>query len=359
MNPAANGECGPWNNLQWGSLGADHACQPGRARRVGRTGAATGSSGIGVQQQLFPQVALDVSYNRRWWSNFFVTHNAALTAADFDEVTMTAPQHPRAAERRRIPVSFLVRNDRNTTVGVNDPYYTTQPGLRRRDALLAWRGRVAERSSRAPFSCRRGTSTGRGVNDTCDVVIGRFGRPMTPKHDRHAGDRRRGRYRRPTRCDFAEPWLTQLRGLATYTVPKVDVLVSAIFRSQPNAQPAATTVATNGGSRNANYQMNAGPVPGGHRRAAAAGRAQETVNLLAPGDALWRARQRVRHAVRQGAAVRTHANECRHGSLQHVQREHADHLRGGLRSGHQWRELVQPTAVLTPRAARFNVQFDF
>ena len=39
-------------------------------------------------------------------------------------------------------------------------------------------------------------------------------------------------------CDFTEPWLTQLRGLASYTVPKIDVLLSTVFRSQPNAQPA-------------------------------------------------------------------------------------------------------------------------
>ena len=35
-----------------------------------------------------------MSYNRRWWNNFFTTHNAALTPADWDQVTLTAPQHP-------------------------------------------------------------------------------------------------------------------------------------------------------------------------------------------------------------------------------------------------------------------------
>ena len=56
-------------------------------------------------------------------------------------------------------------------------------------------------------------------------------------------------------CDSTEPWLTQARALVSYTVPKVDVLVSAIFRSQPNAQPATRRLGTNGGSRTANYQM--------------------------------------------------------------------------------------------------------
>ena len=37
---------------------------------------------VGVQQEMAPRVSVDVSYSRRWWGNFFVTHNRALTAAD-------------------------------------------------------------------------------------------------------------------------------------------------------------------------------------------------------------------------------------------------------------------------------------
>ena len=36
-------------------------------------------------------------------------------------------------------------------------------------------------------------------------------------------------------CLKEESWQTQFRGLASYTIPKIDVLVSTIFRSQPNA----------------------------------------------------------------------------------------------------------------------------
>ena len=41
-----------------------------------------------------------------------------------------------------------------------------------------------------------------------------------------------------TACNATEPWLTSVRGLGSYTVPKVDVLVSAIFRSQSMRSPA-------------------------------------------------------------------------------------------------------------------------
>src|SRR5207244_1583117 len=64
-----------------------------------------------------------------------------------------------------------------------------------------------------------GTSTGREVQDTCNVV--KFDSPDL-----------RG-------CHNAEPFQTTIRGLASYTIPKVDVLVSSTVRSQPPAQLTA------------------------------------------------------------------------------------------------------------------------
>ena len=79
-------------------------------------------------------------------------------------------------------------------------------------------------------------------------------------------------------------WLTSLRGLASYTVPKVDVLVSGTFRSTPGVAPGTTTVASNGNALVANYNVtstilqtqNIAPLesarsPGGEREARATG----------------------------------------------------------------------------------------
>src|SRR5438067_12213147 len=83
-------------------------------------------------------------------------------------------------------------------------------------------------------------------------------------------------------CDVAEPWLTSVRGLASYTVPKVDVLVSGIFRSQANAQPGSD-VGTNGASRTATYRMNAAQFLTATGRPLATGLATQDVNLVVPG----------------------------------------------------------------------------
>ena len=69
-----------------------------------------------------------------------------------------------------------------------------------------------------------GTSTGRGVQDNCDIIT------ALPETRR----RRHGTWIGPGDggCHVVEPWLTTLRGNAVYTIPKVEVLLSAIVRFQ-------------------------------------------------------------------------------------------------------------------------------
>ena len=58
-------------------------------------------------------------------------------------------------------------------------------------------------------------------------------------------------------CKVDEEWQMNWRGLVTYTIPKVDVLVSGILRSQANTEPLTieTGVATNGVGLAANYTV--------------------------------------------------------------------------------------------------------
>jgi hypothetical protein len=48
----------------------------------------------------------------------------------------------------------------------------------------------------------------------------------------------------PRGCNDVEPWQTTVRGLASYTIPKIDVLVSTVVRSQPEALLAGTANTT-------------------------------------------------------------------------------------------------------------------
>ena len=50
--------------------------------------------------------------------------SAALTADDFDQVTLTAPLNSRLPGGGGYRVTFPVRNARQATVGVSAPYFT-------------------------------------------------------------------------------------------------------------------------------------------------------------------------------------------------------------------------------------------
>ena len=84
-------------------------------------------------------------------------------------------------------------------------------------------------------------------------------------------------------CAVSEDWLTSVRGLASYTVPKIDVLVSGSLRSTPAVAPAGNTVASNGNSLSANYNVSSAILQAQTGRPLTPGLAQQTVNLLLQG----------------------------------------------------------------------------
>ena len=68
-----------------------------------------------------------------------------------------------------------------------------------------------------------GTQTGRRVDDRCNVVRRTSTTPPSTGPN-------------PRDCRDIDPWETTIRGLGSYTIPKMDVLVSATVRSQPPLQ---------------------------------------------------------------------------------------------------------------------------
>src|SRR5262249_24853732 len=84
--------CGPWQNLNFGNPFNTTTVNPDVLHGWGIR-PYDWQFGVSVQQEVAPRVSLDVGYNRRWWGNFFFTDNRALTPADFDIATITAPSN--------------------------------------------------------------------------------------------------------------------------------------------------------------------------------------------------------------------------------------------------------------------------
>ena len=254
--------------------------------------------GISVQQEIAPRMSIEVGYARRSWNNFFITDNRA----DYGDVT----------------------------------YY--------------WQGVDVNFNARLANGLvfQGGTSSGYGVRDICQVTakVPEFLALSFPFTTQQEGS-----------CAYTEPWLTSFRRLASYTFPKVDVLVSASFRSTPNVQPDAggTLVATNGASVGANMNVFGNQVPGG----------------LAPGVPF----QGV-NLVQQGQVYpnRINSMDLRFGKILKFGRTRTNvaldlynlfnsntgtAFNNGYDSVTNGSTWLRPTAILNPRFVRFNVTFDF
>jgi hypothetical protein len=357
MNPLANGECGAWSSNNWGSFTQTTTVNPSVLSGWGVRN-RDWQYGVSVQQQIAPQMSLEVAYNRRVWENFFVTHNRALTAADYDTVTLTAPSNPMLPNGGGYPVTFLTRNTRSA-LGATDSYYTTADDFG--GETHYWHGVDVSFNARTHWGLvlQGGTSTGRGVNDTCAEMIARFGRPMAPTLGTAAVPIiAAGVINGQNSCNATEPFQTSLRGLASYTLPKLDVLVSAIFRSQENAQPG-TAVGTNGASRSGDYRMTAAQFLAATGRPLAPGLATQDVELLLPGalygDRINALDMRFAKVLRFGR-LRTNVGVDLYNLFNSNTATTYESVYDPATNGARW---MQPTAVLLPRFTRVNVQVDF
>jgi hypothetical protein len=150
-------------------------------------------------------------------------------------------------------------------------------------------------------------------------------------------------YQPTSSCHVAENWLTQFRGLASYQIPKVDVLFSAIVQSKPNAStgPTDTTVATNGTSLAANVTNATGTT---------------TYNVIQPGTFYG---PRVNTVDLRAAKVLTFG---RTKATAGVDLYNLFNANTGLTFNQNYgtgSNYLAPMTILTPRFVRLNVTVDF
>ena len=215
------------------------------------------------------------------------------------------------------------------------------------DARTAyWHGVDFTATARLTFglNLQGGTSTGRGVRDTCTVTSALPELLGTARVDS---------------CDVTENWATSFRGLASYTIPKIDVLVSASMRSLVTPPGGS---ASNGLSLAANYVVpnlviaqSLGRLP-----ANALATGTTTVNLLNPGELYNLERtnitdMRFAKVFRFGgrrADVGIDLYNLFNSNVTTAYQQTYEYATNGA----AW---LRPTAIVSPRLARFHVTFDF
>jgi len=141
-------------------------------------------------------------------------------------------------------------------------------------------------------------------------------------------------------------------------VPKIDVQVSAILRSQANTSPGAG-VASNGASLSANYAITNAQVIAALGRPLAGNAANTTVDLTLPGE-LYGPRinsvdMRFAKILRFGRTRSTIGLDL-YNLFNANTGTTFQQTYDPLNNGATW---LRPTAILNPRFVRFNATVDF
>jgi hypothetical protein len=297
-----------------------------------------------VQHELVPRVSVELGYNRRWWGNFFVTDNVLTTAADYDVYSMVVPQYEHLPDSGESAQFVAITPAANARGAQN--YMTSEKDYG--DPRTAyWHGADFTVTARLAngLTVQAGTSTGRAVRNFCNATR------ALPELLGSA---------RVDSCDITEKWATSFKGLATYTVPKIGVLVSASMRSLETTPGGG--VATNGLSLAANYVVpntiiaqSLGRLP-----ANALATGTTTLGMLNPGELYTLDRidlvdvrfAKILRFMDRRTDVGVDLYNLFNSNVTTVYQQTYEQRTNGA----AW---LTPTAIAAPRLARFHVTFNF
>ena len=339
-NRATGGDlCGRWDNQNFGSIVSATVLNPD-VLEGWNVRPYDWQFGASLQQELLPRVSAELAYSRRSWGNFFYTDNRAVGPQDYDTLTITAPTHASLPTSGQQASYKLIKD---SGFGRVDNYYTFASDYG--DVTSYWHGVDLTVNARMNngLTMQGGFSTGGGIRDICEI---------TEKLPELLGSQQ------IASCSVEEQWLWNWRGLANYVVPKIDVQVSAILRSQANASPGAG-IASNGASLAANYAVSNAMVIAALNRPIAGSGANTTVDLTLPGQ-LYAARvnsidMRFAKILRFGRTRSTVGIDL-YNLLNDNTGTAFNQTFDPLTNGSTW---LRPTTILNPRFLRFNVTMDF
>jgi hypothetical protein len=170
--------------------------------------------GVAVQQEVLPRVSIEVAYNRRWWGNYTVTDNQAITPGMYDTYTVVAPSDSRLPDSGGYPIRlWTLKPEFAGLTARNYVTFETDFGPAR---THYWHGIEITGTARTRWGLQfqGGSSIGRTIVDRCESLPN-IDSPSTRD------------------CLSDPPARPNFRGSASYRVPKIDVLVSTITRISP------------------------------------------------------------------------------------------------------------------------------
>ncbi len=270
---SANAECGAMDNQSFGTAAFTRSYDPNFVTGSGVRPYNWGL-GLSVQQEVLPRVSVNVGYFRNWWGNWYAVDNRSTSLADYTPFSIVAPVDSRLPGGGGQVVSGLY-NLVPSKVGQVDEL--AQSASNFAQMTENWQGvdvNVVARL-RNGLTVQGGTSTGRRLQDACAVraVLPEYGAGPSGGANNSIGGSTAGNAMSVVNpyCRVVEPYNTDIKGLATYLIPKVGLQVSGTWSSIPGTDLAANYTVTNA-------IANVGPQPLGRNLSSGS----VTVNLIAP-----------------------------------------------------------------------------
>ncbi len=266
LNPLANGDCGTISDLRFGQAIPSQTYNPAILNGFG-VRPYDWEFSAGVQHEVARNLAINVAYFRRIYGNFIVTDNRAVTAADYGVYSVTAPADSRLPGGGGYTVNNLYDVNPNKVGQINN-YVTSSDDYGKE--YEHWNGldlTVNARPSRGVLF-QGGASVGRTSFDNCAI------RAVLPELTNVASAFGAGSIAvSPTNpfCHVDTQFLTQVKLLGSYTVPRVDINVAGTFQSLPGPNIIA------------NYVASSASIAPSLGRPLSGGAANATVNIVSAG----------------------------------------------------------------------------
>ena len=253
---------------------------------------------------------------------------------------MVAPQDPRLPDGGGYSIPLLMVTAAAANRGAAN--YVTFEQDYGPEQTNYWHGVDVTLSARLRqgLTLQIGTQTGRAVQDTCGI-------------DRNIDGSANIKDLRS--CRDVDPFQTTIRGLASYTIPKLDVLVSGTLRSQPPLERTA-----NWAVPNSVILASLGRLPPG-----GALNGNTTINLLDSDHLLFADGRRTQIDMRFAKIVRFAGRRADIGvdlanllntNYATTYENTYQHSAGNTALGGTWNN---PTAIYAPRFVRWNVTIEF
>ena len=327
---AANGECGAMANANFGKVILGRAYDPNLMQGWGARGYNWELS-AGVQHELLPRVAVDVAYFRRVYGNIIVTDpDPNITPADYDAFSITAPSDPALPGGGRYAIDGLY-NIKPAKFGVPATAFVTHANNYGRQ-IDHWNGVdvTVNARPRRGMLLQGGLSTGRRSTDNCEVaakvpgilLVANVWTPLQLCHQDTAFE-------------------SQIKLNGSYTLPRVDLLVSAVYQ---NVQ--GPTILANYNAPNAAVAPSLG-------RNLSGGAANITVPLIQPGT-LYGGRLN-QLDLRVGKVLRFGGTR----TMFNVDIYNLFNAAPVLAENPNYAAFRRPTEILLARFVRLSAQFDF